>query len=108
MELLRLLAESAAVPDLASLGAAGLMGAMWLWERQTSRRRDQQLDESHQRILGDRVQLDQLIGVLRENAQALARLCTTQETLLRELGAEALAHDEWRTERAGTEVSKRA
>mgnify|MGYP007051596312 CR=1 FL=1 len=80
------LVAEAGMTDLTSLGAAGLMGAMWLWERQTSRRRDQQLDEAHQRILGDRVQLEQLISVLRENAEALGRLCTTQEVLLRQIG----------------------
>ena len=43
--------------QLTKLGAAGIMGAMWLWERRTSRQREQQIDESHARILGDRVQL---------------------------------------------------
>ena len=84
-----LLAESAPaaapVDTLASLGAAGLMGAMWLWERRTSQKREQQLDEAHARILGDGVQLEQLISVVRQNAEAIARLCTTQEQLLRQL-----------------------
>jgi hypothetical protein len=90
MNLMALLADAAAPIDTAtSLGAAGLMGAMWLWERRTSQKREQQLDEAHARILGDRVQLDQLIGVVRQNAEAIARLCTTQDQLLRRLD-----HDE--------------
>ena len=73
------------MPDLTSLGAAGLMGAMWLWERRTSQKRESQLDEAHARILGDRVQLEQLMSVVRQNAEAIARLCTTQDQLLRQL-----------------------
>jgi hypothetical protein len=74
-----------AIDSLASLGAAGLMGAMWLWERRTSQKREQQLDEAHARILGDGVQLQQLISVVRQNAEAITRLCTTQDQLLRQL-----------------------
>jgi len=72
-------------PDLASLGSAGLMGAMWLWERRASQKREQQLDESHARILGDRVQLEQLIAVVKQNVEALTRLCSVQDELIRAL-----------------------
>jgi hypothetical protein len=92
MSFLTLLAQSAGaaggsapIDTLASLGAAGLMGAMWLWERRTSQKREQQLDEAHARILGDGVQLEQLMTVVRQNAEAIARLCTTQDQLLRQL-----------------------
>ena len=84
-----LLAESAPaaapVDTLASLGAAGLMGAMWLWERRTSQKRESQIDDAHARIMADRVQLDVLMGVVRQNAEAVTRLCATQEQLLRQL-----------------------
>ena len=86
MNVISLLAESQAPLDsLTSLGAAGLMGAMWLWERRTSQKREAQIDEAHARILGDRVAIDQLMSVVRQNAEAIARLCTTQDQLLREL-----------------------
>jgi hypothetical protein len=65
--------------DLAGLGSAGMMGAMWLWERRASRQREQQLDEAHQRIQADRVQLEQVITAVRQNTQALTRLCTMLE-----------------------------
>ncbi|MCC7349567.1 MAG: hypothetical protein IT446_03280 [Phycisphaerales bacterium] len=77
-----------AITDLANLGTAGLMGAMWLWERRTSRQRDQQLDESHNRILSDRIQLDQLITLVRQNTEALTRMSTTQEQFLQRLAGE--------------------
>lgn len=71
--------------DMTNLGAAGLMGAMWLWERRTSQKREQQLDDAHARILADRVQLDQLIDVVQHNAAAFSRLSAAQEQLLRKL-----------------------
>jgi hypothetical protein len=74
-----------ALSQLTSLGAAGIMGAMWLWERRQSQQRDQQLDESQARILGDRVQLDQLIEVVKTNAEAMTRLGTVQDQLIRTL-----------------------
>lgn len=80
-----ILAEASGLPDLASLGATGLMGAMWLWERRNSRQREEQLDQAHERIMHDKIELDQLIDVVRQNAEALTRLSATQEQLLREM-----------------------
>jgi hypothetical protein len=86
MSLLHFLCDlSTPLDSLTSLGAAGLMGAMWLWERSTSQKREQQIDEAHARILGDRVQLEQLMNVVRQNAEAISRLCATQDQFLREL-----------------------
>jgi len=82
--LIQMLAETS-WPDFTSFGAAGLMGAMWLWERKTSRQREEQLDEAHVRILGDRVQLEQLIDVVRQNAAAMTRLSAIQDQLVRKL-----------------------
>lgn len=80
MSLLFTLAQNAGgLEELAGLGTAGVMGAMWLWERRTSRQREQQLDEAHARILSDRVQLDQLINVVRQNTEALTRLVAAHE-----------------------------
>jgi hypothetical protein len=88
MSLLKLISDLSTTPaldSLTSLGAAGLMGAMWLWERSTSQKREAQIDEAHARILGDRVQLEQLLSVVRQNAEALTRLCATQDQFLREM-----------------------
>lgn len=60
--------------DLTSLGAAGLMGVMWLWERQTSRTREEQLNATHERVMCDRVQLDALVDIVQQNTQAMTRL----------------------------------
>jgi hypothetical protein len=83
--LLLLDATMPAIDSVTSLGAAGVMGAMWLWERRNSQKREAQIDEAHARIMADRVQLDQLMNVVRQNAEAIARLCATQDQFLRQL-----------------------
>lgn len=74
MNAMMLLSELTALPDLTGLSTAGIMGAMWLWERRNSRQREEQLDTAHQRILSDRVRLEQLIALVRQNTQALTTL----------------------------------
>jgi hypothetical protein len=69
------------INDLASLGAAGVMGAMWLWERRTSRLREDQLSEAHARILRDEQRLANLIQVVEHNTAALARITETQNSI---------------------------
>lgn len=84
-----MLAESPILEPLAQFGLAGFMGAMWLWERHTSRKREEQIDDAHARIVADRVLVDELIAVVRANAEAMARLSTTQEQLIASLRKEA-------------------
>ncbi|HEY7087649.1 MAG TPA: hypothetical protein VH518_06135 [Tepidisphaeraceae bacterium] len=69
--------SSPALDQLTNLGVAGIMGAMWLWERRTSRQREEQLDEAHARILSDRIQLDELMRVVKQNTEAMTRLTQT-------------------------------
>jgi len=61
------------VGDLANFGAAGLMGAMWLWERRLSRTRERQLSAAHERVMRDEQRLGQLTSVVEHNTTALAR-----------------------------------
>ena len=68
-----------ALTELTSLGTAGLMGAMWLWERNTSRSREEQLTAVHDRVMGDRIQLDALVEIVQQNTQAMTRLSTLIE-----------------------------
>lgn len=64
--------------DLASLGAAGVMGAMWLWERRMSRHRDKQLDDAHHRISRDEQKLSLLADVVSRNTAAFVK-CVQQQ-----------------------------
>jgi len=64
--------------DLASFGAAGLMGTMWLWERKLSRAREEQLSASHARILRDEERLGKLVSVVEHNTAAVTGFAQTQ------------------------------
>jgi hypothetical protein len=64
--------------DLASFGAAGLMGAMWLWERKLSRLREDQLTEAHSRIIRDEQRLASLVKVVEQNTSAVSGFVETQ------------------------------
>lgn len=83
---MHMLAQAAGFSDITSLGASGIMGAMWLWERRMGRQRETQLDEAHSRILSDRVQLEELIRVVEQNSEAMSRLTASQEQLMRQMG----------------------
>jgi hypothetical protein len=75
--------------ELTSFGAAGVMGAMWLWERYTSRTREEQLTDAHERVMADRVQLDALVELVQQNTQAMTRL----NTLIEQQCVEAMRTD---------------
>ncbi len=73
------------VSDFASLGAAGVMGAMWLWERRLSRLREQQLTDAHERINRDEQRLDQVTHVIEQNTAAFVRFTETQRQVIETL-----------------------
>jgi hypothetical protein len=78
-----------AVSELTSFGAAGLMGAMWLWERNTNRTREEQLTAVHDRVMGDRIQLDALMEIVQRNTQAMTRLSALIEQNREQNGKES-------------------
>ncbi len=69
------------IGDLTSFGAAGLMGAMWLWERRNSRTREEQLTDAHSRIIRDEQRLGKLIEVVEHNTVAMTRFTETQHSV---------------------------
>lgn len=71
--------------SIPSLGAAGLIGAMWLWERRMSSQREKQLDDAHARILADKVQMDALIELVQQSTETLSKLAMQQDALMRRL-----------------------
>ncbi|MEM6314343.1 MAG: hypothetical protein AAF743_09665 [Planctomycetota bacterium] len=74
--------------DFVSLGAAGLMGWMWLWERRTSRAREEQLDAAHARILADGLQIDALLETVRKTSETLTRFSAQQQQLSQQIEKE--------------------
>jgi hypothetical protein len=65
-------------PDIAAaiaqLGAAGLIGFMWLSERRSSAERERQLREAHDRLMSERLQIGALVELVRETTKAMAGL----------------------------------
>ena len=68
--------------SLTQFGVAGLMGALWVWERAMTRRREQQLTAAHERLTSERQQLRELMRLAHRNTRALERFDKTQAQLL--------------------------
>jgi hypothetical protein len=73
------------IESLTQFGVAGLMGVLWVWERTLSRRRDQQLNDAHDRLMRERDAMTVLIRLVRRNTEAIERFERTQEELVRVL-----------------------
>ena len=69
--------------SIPSLGAAALIGGMWLWERRQSTTRERQLDDAHARIMSDGVKLEALIDLVKQSTETLAKLAAQSDVLLR-------------------------
>jgi len=73
--------EIAQFESLTQFGVAGLMGALWLWERLYSRKREQQLTEAHRRLADQQTELQTLIDLVRRNTSAIERFEQSQQRL---------------------------
>ena len=67
--------------SLAQFGVAGLMGALWLWERFYSRKREQQLTEAHRQLTAQQQELRVLTDLVRQNTAAIERFEQTQQRI---------------------------
>jgi len=68
--------------SLAQLGAAGLIGWLWLAERRAAAARETQLRELHDRLLQERPQIATLLAVVRDNTRALTALEAGQRAIV--------------------------
>ena len=79
---------------VAQFGSAGLVAMIWMVERRQSSMRDRQLTEAHERVLQQRMELGQLLGVVSENTKAVTGLEHSQRGLTglleRVLGADLM------------------
>ena len=73
--------ESELAGVIAQMGAAGLIGLMWLSERRAAHERERQLSEVHDRIKADKVELGVLLSALEGNTRALVSLEAGQARL---------------------------
>lgn len=67
--------------NMTQFGVAGLMGALWLWERLYSRKREQELTQAHQRLMAQQLELQTLIDLVSRNTAAIERFEQTQQRL---------------------------
>lgn len=70
------------VTALTQFGAAGLIGMLWVFERRHAAIRDRQLNESHQKLVGQERELDALLTVVKENTRAISTLEQGQRRLI--------------------------
>ena len=74
------------VPDtvlnISQLGIAGLMGALWWWERRYPRQREDQLTEAHTEILQQREHLSTLLDALQQNTRAIDSFTAAHQDLV--------------------------
>lgn len=67
------------IENFTQFGVAGLMGALWLWERIYSRKREQELTQTHQRLTTQQQELHILIDLVNRNTVAIERFEQTQQ-----------------------------
>ena len=70
-------------PNLAQFGVAGLMGALWIFERFLSRKREAELTAAHQRLMEQQHELRMLVQLVRQNTHALSSFDRTQRQLMK-------------------------
>ena len=70
-----------ALGSFTQFGVAGLMGALWVWERMLSRKRDTQLNAAHEQLMRQHHELRTLITLVRRNTRATERFEQTQKQL---------------------------
>ena len=73
------------VLNVTQLGVAGLMGALWWWERRYSRQREDQLTQAHEAFMGQREHLHVLLEALEGNTKVIAEFSAVQGEVLRAL-----------------------
>lgn len=76
---------------LAQLGAAGLIGLMWLTERRAAQERERQLTQLHERVRSDKVELGVLLAALEASTRAMVSLEAGQRRLSEALDRVGLA-----------------
>ena len=97
-----------ATPDLLNftqMGVAGLMGALWWFERRYSRQREDQLTEAHEQILGQKEHLQALLDALQGNTKVISEFTAVQQEILRALRTERTG---MRGQESGTIISDSA
>ena len=73
------------VMNVMQFGVAGLMGALWWWERRYSRQREDQLTEAHAALMAKKEHLEALLAALDGNTKVIAEFTSVQGEILKAL-----------------------
>ena len=74
--------EAEFIQHVLQIGPAGLMGVLWIMERRHSASRERQLSESHDRLMSQRLEISELVQVIKDNCVALTSLERSQQQLI--------------------------
>ncbi len=74
--------ETEVLSAMTQFGVAGMVCAMWLIERRASAKREQQINEAHQKLIGQLEERSALLEVVRDNTRALSMLEAGQRGLV--------------------------
>jgi len=74
--------ETELLSAVTQFGVAGMVCAMWLIERRASAKREQQINEAHEKLIGQMDDRAALIEVIRDNTRALCLLEAGQRGLV--------------------------
>ena len=80
-------AVSPEMVNVMQFGVAGLMGALWWWERRYSRQREDQLTEAHEALMAQKDHLTALLAALEGNTKVIAEFTSVQGEILKALKA---------------------
>lgn len=86
--------ELGIIEAVGQLGAAGLIGLMWLSERRAAAARERQLEEAHAALRSSQVALRSVLEVVGRNTEALSAVRESQRAMARAI--EKLARSERR------------
>jgi hypothetical protein len=67
--------------NFSQLGIAGLMGALWWYERKYSRQREDELTQAHQVVMQQHEHLQALLDALEQNTRVIASFTAVQQNL---------------------------
>jgi hypothetical protein len=71
--------------NYAQFGVAGLMGALWWWERKYSRQREDELTQAHKTIQDTREHLSAVLEALQGNTKVIGEFTAVQGEILKVL-----------------------
>jgi type II secretory pathway predicted ATPase ExeA len=84
--------ETEVLSAFTQFGVAGMVCAMWLIERRASGKREQQINEAHQKLISQLEERSALLEVVRDNTRALSMLEAGQRGLVDVLAGRGAGH----------------